>query len=730
VARAHEKFLPASRLPPAVHRQAGAATIRRGGRTQDDGRPVTPEIGATLARAAGHWNAGQADQAEMACQQVLAVWPGQSDAMHLLGLMAHAFGNLDLAVAHMRKACEAPRAPAVYFSTLAEICRQAGLPAEGERAARRAVTLDPQQAGAWNNLGILLQEQGRFEEGRHCLLRTLALAPDDPQAHNNLGNTCRHLGLLGEAERHWTRAIALAPDYAEPHSNLANLLTSQAEFDRAAALARRAIELSPQMADAYLNLAGVEVARQRMAEALRWLQALLAFAPDHARGLAALALVLRDLDRLEEALAAAQRAVALSPESADAQVALGRVLQADGQYDAALACFGRAATLPGTAREKALVDQAVLHMCFGHKDRAEAVFDTVLAEFPCSATAWFNRVDLRTVVAGDPSLPRLLALLDGPSATGATLSRHDRMLLSFAAGKALLDIGESEAAFRHLDAGNRMKRALIGHDPEATAQWLRGIAEIFSAGLLDSMGGSGAAAAIPVFIVGMPRSGTTLVEQILASHPDIRGAGELPYMQRLIDQTGAWPEAVAGLDAARLAAMGQAYLARIAPLAGGRRHVIDKMPSNFLHAGLIRLILPEARIIHCRRDPVDTCLSCYSKLFSAEQHFTYDLAELGQFHRGYQALMAHWRAVLPPTHFIEVDYESVVADLAGETRRLLDFLGLPWNDSCRDFHRTARPILTASVNQVREPLHARSVGRWRRHAAQLAPLLEALEIAA
>lgn len=712
-----------------MHRQAGTATIHRGGPTQDDGTPVTPEIGETLARAAGHWNAGQADQAEMACQQVLAVWPGQADAMHLLGLMAHAFGNLDLAIAHMRKACEAPRAPSVYFSNFAEICRQGGLHAEGERAARRAVTLDPQQAGAWNNLGILLQEQGRFEESRQCLARALALVPDDPQAHNNLANTCKHLGLLAEAERHWTRAIALAPDYAEPHSNLANLLTGQAEFDRAAALARRAIELSPRMADAYLNLAGVEVARQRMAEALRWLQALLAFAPDNPRGLSALALVLSDLDRQEEALAAAQRAVALSPGSADAQDALGRVLQADGQYDAALACFERAATLPGTAREKALVDQAVLHMSFGHKDRAEAAFDTLLAEFPNSATAWFNRTDLRPVPPGDPSVARMLALLEGHPAAGATLSSHDRMLLSFAAGKALLDIGESAAAFRHLDTGNRMKRALIDYDPRATARWLRGIAEIFSADLLESMAGRGAASTMPVFVIGMPRSGTTLVEQILASHPDIHGAGELPHMQRLIDGSGAYPETVPGLDAARLAAMGQAYLARIAPLAGGRRHVIDKMPSNFLHAGLIRLILPDARIIHCRRDPVDTCLSCYSKLFRAEQHFTYDLAELGQFHRGYQALMAHWRAVLPPTHFIEVDYESVVADLTGETRRLLDFLGLPWNDACRDFHRTPRPILTASVNQVREPLHARSVGRWRRHAAQLGPLLEALEIA-
>ena len=152
------------------------------------------------------------------------------------------------------------------------------------------------------------------------------------------------------------------------------------------------------------------------------------------------------------------------------------------------------------------------------------------------------------------------------------------------------------------------------------------------------------------------------------------------------------------------------------------------MPSNFLHVGLIRLILPDARIIHCRRDPVDTCLSCYTKLFTTEQSFTYELNELGRFHRGYQDLMAHWRAVLPPSHFLEVDYEAVVADMPAQVSRMLDFLGLPWDDACLNFYRTQRPILTASVNQVREPLYNTSVGRWPAHAGQLGPLLDALGV--
>jgi tetratricopeptide (TPR) repeat protein len=686
----------------------------------------TIDIGQTLMRANAHWNAGQADQAELACQQVLAVWPGQSDAMHLLGLMAHAYGNLDLAIAHLRVACQAPRAPAVYSSNLAEMCRQRGLLAEGEQAARRAVAMDPRQAGAWNNLGILVQEQGKFKESRQCLQRVLELEPDNGMAHNNLANTCKHLGLLDQAERHWLRALELVPNYAEAYSNLANLMTDRAEYDKAADCARRAIEINPRLADAYLNYAGVETARQRHQDALRWLQALLEFAPAHGSGLAALALTLKQLDELPRAVEAGRRAVAAAPENPEAHHALGQVLQASGQHQEALAAYEKAVTLPGTAQEKALVSRAVLHMELGRKEPAQAAFDAATAAFPASATAWFNRADMGRFKPGDAAVARMEALL-GP---GGLQSPTDRMLLHFALGKAYLDLGDSARAFHHFDTGNAMKRPTFGYDSAATGQWLASIAETFSAGLLRAKGGAGAASAMPVFVLGMPRSGTTLIEQILASHPAVHGAGELRHMQRLVDGLGAFPQVVPELAPERLKEMGQAYLARIAPLAQGRRHVVDKMPSNFLYAGLIRLILPDARIIHTRRDPVDTCLSCYSKLFAAEQAFSYDQTELGLFHAGYQKLMAHWRAVLPASHFLEVDYEAVVDDLEAEARRMIDFLGLPWDAACLEFHRTERPVLTASVNQVRQPIYRTSAGRWRAHAAQLQPLLAALGVAA
>ena len=227
----------------------------------------------------------------------------------------------------------------------------------------------------------------------------------------------------------------------------------------------------------------------------------------------------------------------------------------------------------------------------------------------------------------------------------------------------------------------------------------------------------------------MPRSGTTLIEQILASHPAIHGAGELPILPRIAVEIGGVPEGVAALTAERLAPLGDAYAERFGAPPAGKSRWVDKFPGNFAYAGLIRLILPEARIIHARRDPVDVCLSCYTKHFdSPALAFAYDMTELGRYCRDHLALMAHWRSVLPESHFLEVDYEAVVDDLEREARRMLDFLDLPWDPACLEFHRTDRPVRTASVNQVRQPIYRTSAGRWRAHAEQLRPLLQALGV--
>jgi hypothetical protein len=320
----------------------------------------------------------------------------------------------------------------------------------------------------------------------------------------------------------------------------------------------------------------------------------------------------------------------------------------------------------------------------------------------------------------------------GPSGDAA-----EEEILEFALGKAWMDAGDAERAFSHLSKGNRLKRATLDYDGRAEIEGLATIPSGVRA-LTEVSVGPGFSSDLPVFVVGMPRSGTTLVEQILASHPDVHGAGELAVfpqvMAAALEAAGLSPpngetgrirlDPHARFDPARL---GRAYVDRVAPMAAGKPRLVDKLPGNFANAGLISLALPAARIIHCLRDPVDTCLSCYTHRFVGEQPFTYDLVELGQYYRAYSALMDHWRATLPPERFHEVRYEDVVADLEGQARRMVAFCGLDWDPACLRFYETSRSVRTASLNQVRRPLYRSSQGRWRAYEAQLRPLIEALQ---
>ena len=678
-----------------------------------------------LARANGYWRAGQADQAEQICRQVLQSWPGQADALHLLGLMALAWGNIDSAADYLAQACSAPRAPATFHSDLAEILRQGGRLEEAEAAGRRAVSRDAGLAQAWNNLGIIQQERGKLEESRACLERALAMLPESPQAHSNLGNTLKKLGQLDQARRLYEAAIALDPEFADPHSNLAVVLDELGECELGLASAERAIEINPRLADAYVNAALIETRLGRYEAALWRLQGALVFAPHHPAALNARIEALQRLERYEEALEVCRLATAVAPDSGGALNLLGVTLQALGRSDEAMNAFERAAAFPPTA-DAAFNNKATLLMELGRKAEALAILDGVVERSPHFAAAWFNRADAKTFGPNDPDVAAMQQLL----APGTLQSHADRMCIEFALGKAHLDAGAAERALSHLHTANRMKRATFAYDPEATDRWMASIADQFSGSLLSKLAALSAGAdQTPVFVLGMPRSGTSLIEQILASHPQVHGAGELSFIRQIADGVRAappYPGFATQLTAPMLSQMGAQYLRRLKGLAPDSTRIVDKMPSNFFYAGLIHLMLPGARIIHCRRDPIDTCFSCYTKMFRAEQMFAYDLTELGRFYLAYQRLMAHWRAVLPPHAFIEVDYEAVVGDLPAQARRLVEFCGLPWDEQVLRFDTTRRVVRTASMNQVRDPLDPSRVGRGRTYDRFLAPLLDAL----
>ena len=304
----------------------------------------------------------------------------------------------------------------------------------------------------------------------------------------------------------------------------------------------------------------------------------------------------------------------------------------------------------------------------------------------------------------------------------------------FALAKAYRELGEPDRGFAHLLQGNAVYRSQIEYDEAATLDALDNLAQVFSAELLDARKNLGDPSTVPVFIVGMPRSGTTLVEQILASHSAVFGAGERKILAETVERAVAaqlggekYPGIIWTMPDATLREMGARCVAELRKLAPDARRITDKMPSNFVFIGLIRLILPNACIIHVKRDPVDNCLSCFATLFTQVQPFAFDLAELGRCHRRYQQLMTHWRSVLPPGAMLEVEYETLVQDFEAQARRIVAYCGLDWQPACLEFHKTSRPVKTASMVQVRQPLYRTSVGRWRPDPAVLQPLLDALD---
>ncbi len=643
--------------------------------------------------------------------------------------MAEARGDVGQALDYLEQACATADAASQMLGDLAELYRRSRRLAAAEAAARRAVAA-ADSAVAWHRLALILIEADKLEPARDCLERAVERAPESIDARNNLGIVLQRLGELEPACAAYRAALALDPENAAAHNNMASVLGELGQFEAALEHARRAVAREPSMLGPHVYAALAEANLERNEAALEWLDRAMAIAPQSVPVLTARADLLRKLDRLEEGLATSREAVTLAPENGEAQNGLGLIYHALGRDEEALAGFDRACRLLPQAAT-ALANRATVLLELGRRDEGLATLDLALAAEPELAAAWYARADAKSFTADDPdiaAMERLLLPRPAHRRRGQQPER-ERLLLHYALGKAYLDIKDAARAFAHLNAGSRLKRASLDYDAAAAARTMTAIAEAFPAALIAGLGNDSEPDQTPVFILGMPRSGTTLVEQILASHPLVHGGGEPRHIERLVRDLGdAYPAGVATLPPERFAALDRRYLAMAATATPGALRVTDKMPNNFLHAGLIHVALPGARIIHCRRDPVDTCLSCYSKLFSTGQEFSYDLVELGDYYRGYAALMAHWRSVLPAERFIEMDYEAVVDDLEGEARRLVAFCGVAWDDACLSFHQTARAVRSASMNQVRRPLYRSSLGRWQAFRSELGPLLAALGV--
>ncbi len=495
-------------------------------------------------------------------------------------------------------------------------------------------------------------------------------------------------------------------------------------YEAAIAHAESAIASGEDGANPYLCAAYAAGRLRDEAAALTWVERALCVEPDNCLALSAQANLLRVLHRLQPALESCRRWVALEPQNGAAHVSSAQVCQALKMHEEAIAAFRAAARwLPQPAG--ALTDLAILLFELGRRDEAFQALDGALAADGRYAAAWYTRSEAKRFERGDADIEAMEQQLRKHAAEPLEHSRHDRILLHYALAKAYADLQEFPQVLSHLRSGSSMKRATFEYDAAVDERYMAAMEAAYSSAVIERLRSGGLQTQVPVFIVGMPRSGTSLLEQVLASHPSVHGGGEAAHVQRLIGEFGdAYPMCVPGIAAGRIGELARRYLEMLAPQ--GAPRMTDKTPYNFLHVGLLHVMFPRARILYCGRDPLDTCLSVYSKLFTQGNEFSYDIDELARYYRGHARLMAHWRAVIPGDRLLEVRYEALVADLETEARRVTDFLQLPWAAACLRFHETQRSVRTASLHQVRQPLYRSSVGRAQRFGEPATAMRDAL----
>jgi tetratricopeptide (TPR) repeat protein len=691
----------------------------------------TIDFRSAMTEAVGFHRSGRFAEAAARYRAVLEAFPGQPDPLHLLGLALHRLGDPRQAELMVERAVAiAPQHPG-YRASQGNLLLGARRFAEAERAFRAGLAAAAQDPECRHGLAIALREQGQVGEAEQQLRALCAEQPRFVPAFDNLAALLLETGRAAEAEALARQALALAPDDPLAHHNLGSALYQQRKAAEAEAPLRQALKLKPDHIEAKYNLGLVYNALRRQAEADPLLRACVKHDSRSVHYLVALSETVRELSLGDEAYALAQRAYELDPASPEVMACYAAALREHNEHGAAADLLKEALVkMPNPAGWSML---AALYWEMGRHDEARAAAEQALALDPMEVGArvvMANAARVRSL--DDPNLKALEALKARPE-----LTEEDRTNLCFGLGKAYDDCGEHARAFAAYDEGNHRRKALLPpFDPAADLRNAEGFIRVFTPATIARLAAHGASSAVPVFVVGMPRSGTSLAEQIMASHPDAYGAGELLKMREIVarisgrslDRGGPdIPDAFAALQPADVGEFARLYLDHLYGAAGeAKLRIVDKMPLNFRNIGIIAMLFPHAHIVHCTRAPMDNCLSMYFQNFGRGNTFSYDLDHLGAFFATYRRLMAHWHAVLPG-RILDLPYEGVVADPERWSRALIAHIGLPWDPRCLDFHETERTVRTASAWQVKQPIYKRSVARWKRYEQELQPLKRALE---
>ena len=652
---------------------------------------------------------------------------GQSAADHVvLGMTFIRINDLESAHRQFELAVALDEGNADARFHLANVLSGRGDVADAVIHYEKSLAINPDNAQAHQNLGLALQRLGQFESALSHHQAARAISPKSAVIHVGLADASRHLGRHDDAIVHYVQALAIDPGLADAHINLGGCFHLTGRREQAIRSYQRALKINAGLPDAHYNLGNLHAELDKLDPAIVHYERSIGLLPT-AEAHNNLANVLRKRGRHQEAVEHYKNAIRLKPAYVSVQRSLGDVLQSESQIDGAIVCF-RAALAIEPRHAPTLNRLASALLVAGRLDDASRAYEAAIDIEPENIGIQHNYAAVKPFSAGD----RRLARLEQLHAREDQLSDDQRMVLHFTLGKAYADIKEAARSFRHLQTANRLKRQQVTYDERGTLLLMQRIRDAFTKDFLSAKSDLGHDSEAPVFVVGMPRSGTSLVEQILASHPRVFGAGEVDHFATATSdvarsRASTYPDMLAEMRDEDFRELGKTYVERLSRDGAAKDRIVDKLPSNFLFVGLVHLALPRARIIHVKRNAVDTCVSCYSLLFAEEQPFAYDLGEIGRYHRAYEALMEHWRSVLPPGRMLEVEYEELVKDVDGQARRLVAHCGVDWDKRCLAFHETKRPVHTASLVQVRKSIYASSVGRSRFYGARLKPLMDALE---
>ena len=665
---------------------------RRAGRAANFARTDTRDA-ERRARAfePGCWTTARYAELESAAAELLDGQPQSAVLWQLLGVARARQDKDPLQALAMAVQC-APDDAAAHLN-LGNAFARVGRLDEAAASYRRALDADPEFAEAHNNLGELWLERGRADEALVSCQQALRIRPDFADAHQSLGKALVRLGRFDEAASSCRRVIAIRPGFAEAHNSLGSALLGLGYLQEAIASFQRTLEINPQFAEAHANLARA----------------------------------LRGMGRLDDAVASYRRALLLKPDLVLARTELATALRLQRRTDEAeLTCRQALRTDPDFAA--AFIVLAELRADVGLFAESEELFGRAIAIDPASPEAWAGLTRVRRMTPADE--PWLVAM---QRFVEEGIPPQRELLLRYAIGKFFDDVGDFERAFGNYRRANELAKSCgPAHERGSLSRTIDLVIRSYDGHWVHRQRAAVPRSARPVFIVGMLRSGTTLAEQILASHPQIFGAGELTFWSEvaaaaLANASAANVTAMRMSDAA-LADLADRYLQALRKWSPDALRVVDKLPTNFLFLGLIHAALPGARIIHLLRHPMDTCVSIYFQHFESANTYTNDLGDLAHYYGEYCRLMKHWRAVLPAEAILEVPYEGLVTDLPAWTRRMLEFIGVPWDARCLEFNLTARPVVTASKWQVRQKLFGSSVGRWRHYQRFLTPLMPLLEL--